>query len=621
MRTADLGYNKENTFVRKILTKTKYDLTGGKSMTKKQKGNVLSTTLFQNIMFNAIILIAFIIYAIVMMQALSTITSSATVASTNQSELQRQEGKLHQMTVNINGDVHTIVSTTAAGGIVSDDNDSVKEVRKLCSELDKYVSYITDESILVSQSADGPAQVAELASCIDKYKSAVENVISYAQTGDAIMAITVLTSDYESVNNALESSYQAVEDSIQALSENLENYLGGVKADASVKGIILLVIVVVIILASLIITYFRVSRIIKRMTQELDLIIQNIQNGNGDLTARIHTRTSTELQTISNGINLFIETLQEIIRGVKDGAVVLTTSAESMTGQIQRASDNITNTSAALEELSASMDTVSATATEIDDNLAEVKAATARIHDEAANGSLTAADIRKEADEIKQLASQKKNDTGSKMEELSITLQQSVKDSEKVGQINELTNEILTIASQTNLLALNASIEAARAGEAGRGFAVVADEISTLADNSRQTASNIQSISAEVTEAVRTLSDHALEVIAFINENVLSDYDSFVETGERYENTALLMDRILGQFTELAGNLNTIMDQMACSVTSITESVRESSDAINMSAVNSSHIVDEISQIDSAMDENNRVTSQLNDNTKMFVTL
>ena len=596
-------------------------MTGGKSMTKKQKGNVLSTTLFQNIMFNAIILIAFIIYAIVMMQALSTITSSATVASTNQSELQRQEGKLHQMTVNINGDVHTIVSTTAAGGIVSDDNDSVKEVRKLCSELDKYVSYITDESILVSQSADGPAQAAELASCIDKYKSAVENVISYAQTGDAIMAITVLTSDYESVNNALESSYQAVEDSIQALSENLENYLGGVKADASVKGIILLVIVVVIILASLIITYFRVSRIIKRMTQELDLIIQNIQNGNGDLTARIHTRTSTELQTISNGINLFIETLQEIIRGVKDGAVVLTTSAESMTGQIQRASDNITNTSAALEELSASMDTVSATATEIDDNLAEVKAATARIHEEAANGSLTAADIRKEADEIKQLASQKKNDTGSKMEELSITLQQSVKDSEKVGQINELTNEILTIASQTNLLALNASIEAARAGEAGRGFAVVADEISTLADNSRQTASNIQSISAEVTEAVRTLSDHALEVIAFINENVLSDYDSFVETGERYENTALLMDRILGQFTELAGNLNTIMDQMANSVTSITESVRESSDAINMSAVNSSHIVDEISQIDSAMDENNRVTSQLNDNTKMFVTL
>ncbi|MDC7302421.1 methyl-accepting chemotaxis protein [Agathobacter ruminis] len=590
-------------------------------MTKKQKGNVLSTTLFQNIMFNAIILIAFIIYAIVMMQALSTITSSATVASTNQSELQRQEGKLHQMTVNINGDVHTIVSTTAAGGIVSDDNDSVKEVRKLCSELDKYVSYITDESILVSQSADGPAQAAELASCIDKYKSAVENVISYAQTGDAIMAITVLTSDYESVNNALESSYQAVEDSIQALSENLGNYLGGVKADASVKGIILLVIVVVIILASLIITYFRVSRIIKRMTQELDLIIQNIQNGNGDLTARIHTRTSTELQTISNGINLFIETLQEIIRGVKDGAVVLTTSAESMTGQIQRASDNITNTSAALEELSASMDTVSATATEIDDNLAEVKAATARIHEEAANGSLTAADIRKEADEIKQLASQKKNDTGSKMEELSITLQQSVKDSEKVGQINELTNEILTIASQTNLLALNASIEAARAGEAGRGFAVVADEISTLADNSRQTASNIQSISVEVTEAVRTLSDHALEVIAFINENVLSDYDSFVETGERYENTALLMDRILGQFTELAGNLNTIMDQMANSVTSITESVRESSDAINMSAVNSSHIVDEISQIDSAMDENNRVTSQLNDNTKMFVTL
>ncbi|MBQ5387032.1 MAG: hypothetical protein IIU40_08305, partial [Lachnospiraceae bacterium] len=110
----------------------------------------------------------------------------------------------------------------------------------------------------------------------------------------------------------------------------------------------------------------------------------------------------------------------------------------------------------------------------------------------------------------------------------------------------------------------------------GRGFAVVADEIGNLATNSKNTASRIQEISAEVTEAVQSLASNASEMITFINETVLHDYDAFVESGENYNVTADIMDDLLSQFTKKAENLHGIMNDMALAVEDITSSVSES---------------------------------------------
>lgn len=585
-----------------------------------RKINPLSTTIFQTVIFNVAILVAFILYALVTSSAMKDITESANLASVNQSDLMAQEAALNEKAILLYGNANTIVGTVVGTGSVDNAGTLVDDMVTTVDELDQYVDFIQN-SILVSQTAEGADQVARLAENVEAFKEANLQMVDLCKAGQVMPAIMLLSGDYSTAYNNLIASFDEVEGTISYLSGNLGNYLDGVRATALQKGYLFLIIVIAVIVVSVVFSYMRISRTIKRMSGELNGIIDNIQTGNGDLTARIRTKTGTELITISDGINHFIETLQNIIRGVKDGTVVITSSAESITGQIQRASDNITNTSAALEELSATMDTVATTASAIDQNLDEVKNATEMIHNEAKEGNKTAAEIRKEADEIKNQASKKKDDTGAKMESLSETLQKSVKDSEKVSQINDLTNEILSIASQTNLLALNASIEAARAGEAGKGFAVVADEISALADNSRQTANNIQSISSEVTDAVKTLSENAIEVITFINENVLADYDAFVETGDKYENTALLMNDILNKFASLADNLNEIMETMSGSVSGITQSVRESSDAITMSATSSSEIVDEISQIDSAMEENNRVAKELSNNTKMFISL
>lgn len=140
-----------------------------------------------------------------------------------------------------------------------------------------------------------------------------------------------------------------------------------------------------------------------------------------------------------------------------------------------------------------------------------------------------------------------------------------------------------------------------------------------FADNSRQTAGNIQQISEGVTDAVKSLSDNAMQVLDFINTTVLADYDAFVEVGEKYENTSGIIDGMLETFSEKADNLNAIMDEMSTAVTSISDSVRESSEAISMSASNSAEIVDEMKGIGTAMDNSNKVASQLSDSTRQFI--
>ena len=114
----------------------------------------------------------------------------------------------------------------------------------------------------------------------------------------------------------------------------------------------------------------------------------------------------------------------------------------------------------------------------------------------------------------------------------------AIEDSNSVNQVDNLTNDILNIASQTNLLALNASIEAARAGDAGKGFAVVASEISQLAAASQEAANNIQSINAIVITAVHNLADNANGLVEYMNEKILQEFQKFVESGGAYHDKA-----------------------------------------------------------------------------------
>jgi methyl-accepting chemotaxis protein len=277
--------------------------------------------------------------------------------------------------------------------------------------------------------------------------------------------------------------------------------------------------------------------------------------------------------------------------------------------------------SAAMQELSASMEEVSATAATVNENAGNVGNSVNEIADASSQLVTYANEMERRASDLENTAVANKNNTSEVIEGIIASLKKAMEDSKSVDRVNELTNDILSISSQTNLLALNASIEAARAGEAGKGFAVVADEIRQLADSSRETASNIQNINNLVTSAVKELVKSSDEIVNYINENILPDYDAFVESGRQYKEDAVHVNGIVTNFGNMSTDLQKIVAEITDAIQGITLSIDESTNAITTSAVNTNELVEGITQISGQMETNSDIAVQLKAEADRFVNL
>ena len=165
---------------------------------------------------------------------------------------------------------------------------------------------------------------------------------------------------------------------------------------------------------------------------------------------------------------------------------------------------------------------------------------------------------------------------------------------------------------------MNASIEAARAGEAGRGFAVVADEIRNLADNSRNTASNIQEISNLVTLAVERLAENAEQMLRFVDEKIMTDYDGFVAVVQQYAKDAENMNEIISEFSRNAGGISDTMETMNMGINDIAIAIDESAKGVTSVAEGSSELVAAMVKIRQESEANMGLAEQLSDEVNKF---
>lgn len=385
-----------------------------------------------------------------------------------------------------------------------------------------------------------------------------------------------------------------------------------------ILSLILLAISFVAFVMVVVVIIKTVVKPLRKQTSELTEIIDEIKGGHGDLTKRVTVKSMDEIGQSSISINHFIETLQNIMSNIISNSNVLDGVVGNVASSVAASSDNANDISAIMEELSATMEEVSATTNSVSENTTAAEGKVQKMADQTKVMSQYAQDMKKRATELEHTATENMNNTNEMIGEITTEMNQALENSKSVEKVAQLTADILNISSQTNLLALNASIEAARAGEAGKGFAVVADEIRQLADSSRETANNIQTINEQVIEAVQGLVVSSEKIVGYINENILPDYRAFVQGGQQYNDDATHIDNTMAEYAGEAQDILATMMEMTEAIEGISRAVEESANGVTDAATNIDSLVQSMSTVNGQMEENSTVAKNLKEESAAF---
>ena len=403
----------------------------------------------------------------------------------------------------------------------------------------------------------------------------------------------------------------------QGISDVSKQYNQAVKYNLLTTKALFLVFILIAV-AVIFIMYRTISRPASEACSQLNTIIDGIDRKEGNLTQRINVRSSDEIGRLSDGVNSFIMQLQNIISNISRQSATMQQTLALMNKEVNSSDDNVNYIASMMQEITASMEEISSSIEGLTQNTHEILESINSVSEQTDEGVAIAADIKALAIGVKEETEKKKteiqNIIGSKQEILSTSIEQS----RQIGSINNLTNDILDIASQTNLLALNASIEAARAGEVGKGFAVVADEIRQLAENSKNTASDIQGISVGVISAVNQLMDNAQDLMEFVQDRIMGDYVGFEGATDMYYEKAEHMDSVMAVFNTNIAALRKVMEEMNGGITNISTVVEENAQGVSTATENVSSLANSIANIHERAIDNVNCSNMLMEEMKRF---
>lgn len=542
--------------------------------------------------------------------SLTTITTSSQELMNNQVEKTDLIHSIYEDYLDMYMNLYAHVNTKLAAVMDKRAEEIYATREEMWQKMEAYEAQITSEEAQTAYNT--------IKDRLTSFDQCVDTIIEASRKNDKEQANILITNNLSMLNDTIQLNMQKL---LEYSAEELKTGKADLQQTAAESEGVIVAAMILLVAAAILVTIIAIRIIvvpIRRMAKVINKMIEDIHNGQGDLTSRVPVQTKDEISTLAKGVNEFLDILQDMIGGVISCGQEIEKQQQNVTVVVDKTNDNASETSSTMEELAASIEEVSSTVAYVNENTKQAEESVEMMIDKAVSGTKFAEEIRERAQELQKVAQNSRKSAGSMIGEFDVMLQSSIEDSHKIENISNLTGDILSIASKTNLLALNASIEAARAGEAGRGFAVVADEIRVLADNSKETANNIQAISEEVVEAVTALAENARKLVNFINERILPDYETMERTGEQYLNDSITVDRMMAQIRDSMEQVGGMMRTMAESNDNITNNVQESAQGVMGVVSNTTALADNMKDIVGALEQVSGVINHLSEQTACF---
>lgn len=450
------------------------------------------------------------------------------------------------------------------------------------NEIDKYNQY--------AEKIDTAINKAKAMSTSSEEMSVFENLDTYNQklvdletkmmdtSTEKSEVLAIFNGDYNNLRKIFSDNLNKF-DEIESNSIN-QNTLD-INHEINSKLIFVLLFFILYAIVGLIINLITSRTVIKPIKKLQENLILLCNNG-GDLSKKMEVNSHDEMNDLANSFNLFLENIREIIVGIQKETMDIENNTNIININLDKLNTSTEEVSSTTEKLSASMDKASELSNEMNVSAKEVGEALTSISKKAQDGAEAVNEIKTRANNLKVTATTSSNKATEIYSDTHDKLMNAIEESKSVSTINELSDAILAITEQTNLLALNAAIEASRAGDAGKGFAVVADEIRKLADESKQTASEIQNIAKAVTASVQNLSYNSEDILKFIDGQVINDYRTFVRTGEQYSEDAENINNLILDLSSTLEEILAAMDNIVSAINQVNLSASQGAKGVSM---------------------------------------